>query len=209
MPRSKKTETVVVRPIKRGADSPRKTVLAPLKELNRHAPLVSSPICAPRLSTLPLPPGTPLPPPPPGPPILSPLPHMPALQFPTMGTSADVAARPVQHELAPIFINNDPRPWHRQSRSPPKQSRWRSMPSTRTVGRTIGNEWVSADYVCGSAIEPEWGYEADAQEEREREWCEERQHPADEEGGRARAEVHIMDIAKPAKRRGASLLFRG
>ena len=205
---NKKTATVVVRSIARGADTPNKSVLAPLKELNRRGPLVSPPAFAPRLPTLPLPPVAPYAPLPPPPQTLPPLPHMPVLQLPNVGTPANVPAQPIQRELA--STQHDLKPW-KESRSVPKQWRWRSSPTTRTAGRAVGNEWASSSYVCGPAVETEWDCEADAGEDGEYEYegMGEDQYIAHEDGERrGRVEVHIMDIAKPAKRRGESLLFR-
>ncbi|KAM5546171.1 hypothetical protein V8D89_000297 [Ganoderma adspersum] len=134
MPRSKKTDTIVVRPINRGTGTPRKIVLAPLKALNQHLPLKT---------------------------------------------------------LAPALVAPPAKPWKQPKSVPRIYRQLRSTPA----------------HVCSPAIEPEWdeargAYEMDVQEEWEREWAGESQYDADEEDARGRVEVHILDIAKPAKPRG-------
>ncbi|KAI1786350.1 hypothetical protein LXA43DRAFT_1085489 [Ganoderma leucocontextum] len=152
MPNNKKTATIVVRPIGRDTDTPRKIILAPLKALNQHQPLKT---------------------------------------------------------LAPALVAPLAKPW-KQPKSIPRIYRQHLTPATRAVGRTVGQEWCSDEYVCGAAIGPEWeheargAYETDVQEEWEREWARESQYDADEEDVRGPMEVHILDIAKPAKPRGAA-----
>nr|VWP01206.1 G protein beta subunit Gib2 [Ganoderma boninense] len=187
--RSKKTDTVVVRPIHQGADTPRKMVLAPLKALNPHQPLVSPPPHAPHPSTRPLP-AIPFPLPPL---ILPPLPHMPLLSLPTPGLLADAGVDPdhgIQKVLAPELVAPPAKPW-KQPKTVPRIYRQMHSPPGQVYRPATGPEY---DQARGA-------YEVDVQEEWEREWAEESQHNA-EEDTRGRVEVHILDIAKPAKPRG-------
>ncbi|PIL28703.1 hypothetical protein GSI_08747 [Ganoderma sinense ZZ0214-1] len=135
MPRSKKTDTVVVRPIKRGADTPRKMVLAPLKALNQHQPL---------------------------------------------------------NVLAPALVAPPAKPWKQPKTVPRIYRQMRSAPAQVYNSPAMGTEWDEA----------RGAYEMDVQEEWEREWAGESQHGDAEDDARGRVEVHILDIAKPAKPRG-------
>ena len=194
MPRNKKTDTVVVRPIHRGTGIPRKRVLAPLKELNQHLPLVSSPPYAPHIPTRPLPDVIPLPPL-----VLPPLPYMPLLSLPPTGPLANaITVDPaLQKTLAPALVAPPAKPW-KQPKSVPRIYRQLRSPPGHTCTPTMGAEWDEA----------RGAYDMDVQEEWEREWAGQSQHDADEEDGRGRVEVHILDIARPAKPRGEGLLCR-
>ncbi len=193
MPRNKKTSTIVVRPITRGARTPKKVVLATLAELNDHAPMVCSPTFAPLLRTRPLPP------------CHCPWPWTPALPTATPANTtaayADAQASVLQEEItAHLRKYEETKPWKQESRSH-RQYGWGW--ARRNPGPDDGKTWVSRQFVCGTAVEPRLSADAhdeDVEHEWQAEWDgpSETEHPRD----RARMEVSIMDIAKPAKLRG-------
>ena len=134
---------------------------------------------------------------------------MPPLLFPpTISFANTVTGHAMQKTLAPALVAPPAKPW-KQPKPVPRIYRQRSTPA----GRTVGREWCSNDCVCGAAVGPEWdldarcAYETDVQGEWERECARENQYGANGEDARGRIEVCILDIAKPAKRRGESLLF--
>ncbi|RDX52467.1 hypothetical protein OH76DRAFT_1400253 [Lentinus brumalis] len=193
MPRNKKTSTIVVRPITRGAQTPKKVVLATLAELNDHAPMVCPPTFAPLLRTRPLPP------------CHCPWPCGPALPTAapakTIAAYADAQASVLQEEItAHLRKYEETKPWKQESRSH-RQYGWGW--ARRNPGPDDGKTWVSRQFVCGTAVEPRLSADAhdeDVEHEWQAEWDgpSETEHPRD----RARMEVSIMDIAKPAKLRG-------
>ncbi|RPD65694.1 hypothetical protein L227DRAFT_570977 [Lentinus tigrinus ALCF2SS1-6] len=74
----------------------------------------------------------------------------------------------------------------------------------RNPGRDDGKTWVSRRFVCGTAVEPtsNGSYAEAHNEDVEDEWEAECQEDVVYTRDRARMEVSILDIAKPAKPRG-------
>ncbi len=120
------------------------------------------------------------------------------LALPPITPFANAVADPaIQETLAPALVAPPAKPWKQPKPVPRIYRQLRSTPA----------------HACRPAIGPEWdeargAYETDVQDEWEHEWAREDQYDADEEDLRGRVEVQISDIAKPAKPRGGSLLFR-
>lgn len=197
MPRNKKTATIVVRPMTHGVQTPKKVVLGTLSELNDHAPMVCPPTFAPRLRTRPLPPCH----------CSTPCAATPADGVDAATTAhADAQASILQEEVtAHLRIYEDTKPWQQESVSSRhyRHHEWRM--TRRNPGRDDGKTYVSRRFVCGTAVEPaphDETHNDDVQHEWEAEWT----GPSETEytRDRARMEVSILDIAKPAKPRGAS-----
>ena len=194
MPRNKKTATTVVRPMTRGEQNPKKVVLGSLAELNDHAPMVCPQTFAPLLRTRPLPPC-----------------DCPTPCFASSTTTivdADAHDASLQEQITAHWrIYEETTPWYQESRSTPQRYRDWTM-TRRNPGRDDGKTWVSRRYVCGNADEPaangstDETYDEDVEHEWEAGWEDQSGH--EYERDRARMEVAIMDIAKPAKPRGTS-----
>ncbi|KAI0752603.1 hypothetical protein C8Q80DRAFT_465351 [Daedaleopsis nitida] len=108
---------------------------------------------------------------------------------------------------AHLAIFEERKPWKQASKSNHRYDRdWRM--TRRNAGRDDGQTYVSRRFVCGRAVDPSrafetaGGYEMDASREWERE-CPRREE-TDDVREHGIAEVAILDIAKPAKRRGAA-----
>ncbi|KAI0366572.1 hypothetical protein BV20DRAFT_951976 [Pilatotrama ljubarskyi] len=162
--RSKKqSTTIVVRPIEPGSKHATKQVLGTLSELNRHVPLVSTPLTfAPYLRPRPLPP--------PGPPLLPPFRYCCDRRVPRPHLGCD-----------------DSQTWT-AGRSACRR------PLTKTwMGRDDRDDEYTADIEQGWVGEDAGENEGDGTSRQSQ--------------TRARQEVHIMDIAKPMKPRGAAKEF--
>ncbi|RPD61810.1 hypothetical protein L226DRAFT_534004 [Lentinus tigrinus ALCF2SS1-7] len=113
-----------------------------------------------------------------------------------LGTMCELNHHAPLAEIAPHLVCEDPKPWKQSSRSAPRLRRG----VRRNAGRDDGRTWVSRRFVCGAAVDADWGSDLDLED------------PADAtdvwEGdgavARRRVEVDILDIAKPAKVRGTA-----
>ncbi len=123
---------------------------------------------------------------------------MPLRALPPIGPLTNtVAERAIQKMLAPALVVPPAKPWKQPKPIPRIYRQLRSTPAH--VSRpTIGPEWDGAP----------GAYDTDVQEEWEHEWARESQDDTDEEDVRGQVEMQILNIAKPAKPRGGSLLFR-
>ncbi|KAI1792664.1 hypothetical protein LXA43DRAFT_309408 [Ganoderma leucocontextum] len=92
----------------------------------------------------------------------------------------------------------EPKPWKQASRSYPR-FRAGKVVTRRNAGRDDERTWMTSRYVCGAGLEAEWSDECGGDEQDGRELLVE-----DEGKHDGRAEVAIMDIAKPMKLRGPS-----
>ncbi|KAI8989031.1 hypothetical protein BD414DRAFT_485770, partial [Trametes punicea] len=99
------------------------------------------------------------------------------------------------------------KPWKQASRS-----RWWKPPAPRrNPGRDDGRTWVSRRFVCGRSLDSGWetrdGDDSTMTTESEPLGSDLEEGISEEqEMPRRRREVRIMDLAKPAKPRGASVL---
>ncbi|KAH9851020.1 hypothetical protein C2E23DRAFT_869501 [Lenzites betulinus] len=131
-----------------------------------------------------------------------------------LGTLTQLNRQRPLHMLDPVdwALAGPPKPW-KQPKSLPASCK--PQPPRRNPGRDDGETWVSANYVCGRAIGPDWeGDDGDDawKMDVEREWARDLGSSGDEDAwghdrAERRREVQIMDIAKPMKPRGISREF--
>ena len=106
----------------------------------------------------------------------------------------------MQEEIAPHLIElqekENAKPWKQASRSAPRP--WRQ--TRRNAGRDDGRTYVSRRFVCGAAV----GEESESDDQSHTEDRTDHRSPGGSHTRRLeKVEVCLMDMAKPAKQRGA------
>ncbi|KAI0719774.1 hypothetical protein C8T65DRAFT_635126, partial [Cerioporus squamosus] len=117
---------------------------------------------------------------------------------------ADAHVSALQEEItAHLRIYEETKPWKQESVSSRHYRHHGWFPTRRNPGRDDGKTYVSRRFVCGTAVEPASNNAETHNEDVQHEW--EAEFDGQEDTAytrdRARTEVAIMDIAKPAKPR--------